>query len=52
MPYNVNTPERQAKIAQYWRMVERTAIEWREEYRKPLEELREKKKKEIPDQDE
>ncbi len=51
MSYDVNTPERQQKITQYLRLLERRAPEWKEKYRKPLEEKREKEKKTGQDDD-
>lgn len=50
MPYNTKTPERQAKIARYLRMIQRRSPVWDPEKFKALEEEREKKKK-NPDQD-
>ncbi len=47
MSFNVNTPERQAKIAQFLRMLEKSTPEWKEEYLKQFEDHRRKKKKDT-----
>ena len=45
MPFDINTPEREQKIAQYLRMIKKSAPEWKPKYLKPLEEKRKKDNK-------